>query len=236
MEIIKLSNRLRAIAECVPKGSNVADIGTDHGYIPVWLAQNQFAKKLAAADINRGPLDHAKETAERYGVTDQIRFALCSGLAFEGSDEYDTVIIAGMGGELIASILEAAPWTSQKNTTLILQPNSRIPYLVEWLLDNGFRIVDASLVKDAGKLYQIIIVKPGESLIIPCESDRLVNRIYFDKKDPLLAEYLDSLLKRYMAAEKGMCSGKYDEHVLAQTRTMISALQKMKMEAEEWRR
>ena len=234
MEIIKLSKRLRAIAEFVPHGSSVADIGTDHGYIPVWLAQNNISHKLAAADINRGPLEHAKETAARFGVSDRIRFALCSGLSFDGSNEYDTIIIAGMGGELIASILEAAPWANQQDTTFILQPNSRIPHLMEWLVDHGYKLVDASLVKDAGKLYQILVIKPGRGEVIPEEASRLVNRFYFEKKDPLLREYLDVLLKRYIAAEKGMCSGKNDECVLQQTRTLISALQEMKKETEQW--
>ena len=234
METIKLPKRLKAIADFVPHGAKVADIGTDHGYIPVWLAQNDIALQLAAADINRGPLDHAKETAARYEVSDRIRFALCSGLEFEGSDDYDTIIIAGMGGELIASILEAAPWTAQKSTTLILQPNSRIPHLMQWLVDHGFAVVNSALVKDAGKLYQILIARPGVGERIDSEAHRLVNRIYFENKDPLLGEYLDSLLKRYMAAEKGMCSGKNDEVVLADTRRLIAALQEMKKEVAQW--
>lgn len=234
METIKLSKRLHAIAELVPLGSKAADVGTDHGYIPVWLAQNRAAAKLAASDINRGPLEHAKETAAQYEVTEQIRFELCSGLEFDGSDEYDTVIIAGMGGELIASILEAAPWTSRGSRTLILQPNSRIPHLVKWLIEHGYRIEDAVLVKDAGKLYQILVVKPGAGEPISAEAQRLVNRIYFDKKDPLLGEYIDSLLKRYLAAEKGMLSGRRDDAVLAQTQTMIAALREMKEETVQW--
>ncbi len=234
MERIKLSKRLRAIADFVPAGAKVADIGTDHGYIPVWLAQNNLAEMLVAADINFGPLEHAKDTASQYEVTDRIRFGLCSGLEFEGADVYDTIIIAGMGGELIASILEAAPWTAQKDTTLILQPNSRIPHLVRWLAEHGFRIIDVSLVKDAGKLYQILVVKPGQAAAIDSEARGLVNQLYFEKKDPLLVEYLDTLLKRYTAAEKGMLSGKGQDDALAETQSMIAALTDMKKEAESW--
>lgn len=234
METIKLSNRLRAIAGFVSEGARVADIGTDHGYIPVWLAQKGIADRIAAADINRGPLQHAKDTAEQYGVTDRIAFALCSGLEFEGSDRYNTVIIAGMGGELIASILGAAPWTAQQDTTLILQPNSRIPFLVNWLIDHGYALTDAKLVKDAGKLYQILIVKPGEMEHIPRESHRLVNSIYFTHRDPLLGEYLDTLLKRYRSAERGMLAGKTEDPELANTRVMIEDLEKMKEAVAQW--
>lgn len=232
--MIKLSKRLRAIADFVPKGAKVADIGTDHGYIPVWLSQNHLADMIAAADINRGPLEHAKETASRYGVMENIRFALCSGLSFEGSDTYDTVIIAGMGGELITSILEEAPWTNREGTTLILQPNSRIPHLVYWLTDHGFKIADVSIVKDAGKLYQILVVKTGKADPILSESEALVNRLYFEKRDPLLGEYLESLLKRYMAAERGMLAGKNEDSALGETQSIISALKDMKKEVEAW--
>ncbi|MBQ3255817.1 MAG: SAM-dependent methyltransferase [Oscillospiraceae bacterium] len=234
MELIKLSKRLRAIADFVPKKANVADVGTDHGYIPVWLAQNHIAERIVAADINRGPLDHAMETASRYGVSHAIRFALCSGLSFEGSDAYDTIIVAGMGGELIASILEEAPWTNREGTTLILQPNSRIPHLVYWLTDHGFKISDVSIVKDAGKLYQILVVQSGKAEPILSEPYALVNRLYFEKKDPLLGEYLDSLLKRYMAAERGMQSGKSEDSALRETQIMIAALKDMKKEVEAW--
>lgn len=234
MEKIKLSNRLRAIANFVPYASNVADIGTDHGYIPVWLAQNKMADHIVAADINHGPLQHARETAMQHGVSEFIRFELCSGLEFDGSSEYDTFIIAGMGGELIASILEAAPWTKSQNTTLILQPNSRIPHLVEWLIDSGFAIADAKLVKDAGKLYQVFLVKHRTSQRIESESDRLINRLYFEKHDPLLGEYLNILLNRYRNAEKGMLAGKTEDPELENTRTMIADLQNMLEEVAKW--
>lgn len=234
MEYIKLSNRLRAIADYVPKGAKAADIGTDHGYIPVWLAQNGIARQIAAADINRGPLQHAKETAMQYEVFEHIRFELCSGLEFEGCSDYDAVIIAGMGGELIASILAAAPWTKQKDMTLILQPNSRIPHLVEWLNDSGYFIENCRLVQDAGKLYQILIVKPGHGQPTERESERLVNSLYFEHRDPLLGAYLDTLLKRYRNAEKGMLSGKTEEPELNKTRTMIADLERMKEEVAQW--
>lgn len=234
MEKLKLSHRLQAIADFVPAGSRVADIGTDHGYIPVWLAQNNLATSLVAADINIGPLQHAKQTAALYHVDDRIRFELCSGLSFEDSCEYNTVIVAGMGGELIASILEAAPWTKKENVTLILQPNSRIQVLVEWLIDSGYAIHNTKLVKDAGKLYQILIVKAGKCAPIPNEAERLVHAMYFHNRDPLLSEYIDSLLARYTAAEKGMLSGKTEHPDLTRTQRMIADLNQMKEKISAW--
>lgn len=233
MESIKLSNRLQAIASFVPHGANVADIGTDHGYIPVWLAQNEIANKLVAADIHKGPLEHAMQTAQMHHVYDHIDFRLCNGLDFPGSAEYDTVIIAGMGGEMIASIIEAAPWTLQ-NTTLILQPNSRIQTLVVWLTEHGYTIADTKLVKEAGKFYQILVVTAGECSPIASEAKCLVYQTYFKNQDPLLPEYLDSLLSRYKAAEQGMLTGKNKHPDLERTQSLIRDLEEMKKETETW--
>lgn len=233
MDNIKLSNRLQAIAAFVSPGANVADIGTDHGYIPVWLAQNRIAHKIVAADINKGPLEHAKATANDYNVTEHIHFELCDGLNFPHCGEYDTIIIAGMGGELICSILEAAPWT-KNDTTLILQPNSKISDLVQWLIENGYKIKQAKLVKDAGKFYQVMVVCAGQSAMIHKESGRLIHNLYFSQQDPLLLEYIDSLLLRYKAAEKGMRMGKSPMNDLARIQLLINDLEEMKKEAKAW--
>lgn len=233
MATIKLSNRLQTLASYVSKGANIADIGTDHGYIPVWLAQMGNVNKIVAADINKGPLEHAKRTAEEYGVSDIINFRLCSGLNFADSTEYDTVIIAGMGGELIASILEAAPWTKH-NTTLILQPNTKIQDLVEWLIQNGYSIQHTKLVKEAGKYYQILIVCGGSDHIIENESNRLIHPLYFKLRDQLLPEYIDHLIDRYKHAEQGMLTAKQESAELKRTQTLISDLEEMKKETEAW--
>jgi len=233
MTKIKLSDRLQAIASFVSHGAKVADIGTDHGYIPVWLAQNNIADKIVAADINKGPLEHARRTAAEYDVSDQIQFRLCSGLSFPDSKEYDTIIIAGMGGELITSIIEAAPWT-KSNTTMILQPNTKIQDLIEWLIRNGYAIQNVKLVKDAGKYYQILIVSGGENDIISNEAERLIHRKYFELRDPLLAEYIDHLIVRYKHAEHGMLGAKGECLELERTQALISNLEKMKSEINLW--
>ena len=233
MEQIKLSTRLQAIADLVPPGTKVADIGTDHGHIPVYLVQQGLSPKTAAADINVGPLTHAMSNAAEHGVMDSIQFALCDGLRFEGCCEYDTFIIAGMGGELIASILADAPWTKE-HKTLILQPNSRIPVLVQWLQENGYAIHAVKLVKDAGKYYQMMVVRGGNSEALPDEADRLVHPLYARNRDPLLQEYLGVLLGRYESARKGMLSGKNQSPELESTNHMIERLTQMQKEAEAW--
>ena len=103
---LQLQPRLQCLADLVPQGARLADVGTDHGYLPVWLLQHGRMESAIASDINALPLDHARATAAEYGVTACIDFRLCPGLAKIGSEECDTVAIAGMGGETIIGILE----------------------------------------------------------------------------------------------------------------------------------
>ena len=107
---MELSPRLDAIARQVPQGARLADIGTDHGYLPVWLLMRGTIERAIAADLREGPLGRARKTARQYGQSEKISFRLCDGLTDIDPDEVDVITIAGMGGETIATILEAAPW------------------------------------------------------------------------------------------------------------------------------
>lgn len=158
METIRLSNRLQAVASWIAPCGTVADVGTDHGYLPVWLLQTHTAQRVIASDIHAGPLDRARRSAAAYSLENAIRFELCDGLQFAGADAADTVVIAGMGGETIITILDAAPWTRQ-GRRLVLQPQSKIRELTDWLQDNGYMLADAQLCLDAGKLYLILDVR-----------------------------------------------------------------------------
>ena len=122
---LELTPRLRQIAAWVRQGAHLADVGTDHAYLPVWLTLQGRVASAIASDLRRGPLDRARETGRRYGVGDRITFRLGNGLAAVAPEECDTIVIAGMGGENIAQILAAAPWTADGRHTLLLQPQSR---------------------------------------------------------------------------------------------------------------
>ena len=123
---LQLQPRLQCIASLVPQGARLADVGTDHGYLPVWLLQHGRIESAIASDINALPLDHARATAREYGVTERMDFRLCPGLAKIKAEECDAIAIAGMGGETILGILEAAPWTHEDVHTLILQPQTKV--------------------------------------------------------------------------------------------------------------
>ena len=159
MEYAKLSPRLMAIADMVPQGAKLLDVGTDHGWVPIRLLQEGRIVSAVASDIRSGPLSRAKANAAACAVKG-IRFVLCDGLSGISPEETDTIVIAGMGGETIASILKAAPW-SHKDRTLLLQPMSRPEILRRALENMELAIREERLVEDAGKLYSVLKATPG---------------------------------------------------------------------------
>ena len=154
MKHLQLQPRLRLLADLVPQGARLADIGTDHGYLPVWLMQQGRIASAIAADIGPEPLAHARRTAEEYGAALDLR--LCDGLRGIAPHEADTVVMAGMGGETIRDILRAAPWTADGHHTLLLQPMTKVELLRGWLRENGY------LIKQKGSSYNMPTQKSME--------------------------------------------------------------------------
>jgi len=156
---LRLPPRLVAIAGFIEKGSNVADIGTDHGFLPVYLAQKGFAQRIIASDKSSDSLKSALRSAVKYGVADKISFIAAPGLSGVDEAEVDTVVIAGMGGETIMGILADAPWTKRCGTRLILQPQTKTDKLCYWLNENGYSIRDLTLTQDKGRYYIVLRVQ-----------------------------------------------------------------------------
>ena len=157
MDSIHLSPRLQMVADFVPPCACAADIGTDHGYLPVWLLQNGVIQTAIAADIHVGPLANARKSAAAYDLEERVRFVQADGLQFPDAQEADVITIAGMGGETICAILAATPWLRQ-GKRLVLQPQSKVQELTDWLWHNGFTIEDAALCRDAGKRPREIFI------------------------------------------------------------------------------
>lgn len=151
---MELTPRLQGLADLVQQGARLADVGTDHAYLPVWLLLQGRISSAIAADLRPGPLSRARETAERYGVSHRISFRLCDGLSNISPDEVDVIAIAGLGGETIAAILEAAPWT-RDGKHLLLQPMTSFPDLRLWLQRNGYSIEREHIVREGKRLYSI---------------------------------------------------------------------------------
>ena len=159
---IPLSNRLRACADFVPRGSVVADIGCDHGYLGIHLVTTGIAKSVIAADVNEGPLNCAVRNAEKYGVRQQISFYLSDGVSGIPRG-FDVMVCAGMGADTMISILSAAPWLQDASYTLILQCQSRRQELRRYLSDNGFSILQETLAEDGKFIYPVMLVRYGSN-------------------------------------------------------------------------
>lgn len=200
MRELALQPRLQLLADMVPAGSRLADVGTDHGYLPVYLLQQGRISRAIASDIVDGPLQHARQTAAEYEV-DGIDFRLCPGLDAIAPHEADTVVIAGMGGETIQAILSAAPWTADGSHLLLLQPMTKVEYLRKWLLDNGYAFTEERLVWDKDHLYPVFAVRGGTQP--PLTAAQQYGGVLLDG-DPLYADYLDERMGKLQKAMNGL--------------------------------
>jgi len=186
---MKLSPRLQCIAEKVNPGSYIADIGTDHAYLPIYLIENGICIRAIATDVRRGPLDRAWENIKANGLLNKIELRLGYGLSPIGRDEVDCAVLAGMGGYLICNILDEGRRKAESIKYFIIQPVQAPEVVREYLYKNKYTIYDEQLVKEKDKIYEIIAAAHGEdSLIDPiyCE----IGRKLIEKKDPLLPEFI----------------------------------------------
>ena len=188
--MIKLSDRLRSCAELVKPGNIAADVGTDHGYLALYLLEQNICPAVFASDLREGPLNAARRSAAREGVSDRITFVRSDGLQALPLSEIHTVICAGMGGDTIQGILSAAPGVRDPGKQLILQPQSKAPELRKWLLQNGFSVLRERLSRDGKFLYTAMEVRftgeekllsPGQAVLPPWLAG---------SGDPLLPAYI----------------------------------------------
>ena len=160
---VPISNRLLLCAEFVPRASRAADIGTDHGYLSVYLLREGICPFVTAADLREQPLQKARENAARFGVSEHMQFLLSDGLQSLPPDAADTIIMAGMGGDLMVRILAAAPWVCDDRYTLILQPQSAAPALRRYLTQNGFGIREETLLREGRFYYTVLRAQFGDA-------------------------------------------------------------------------
>ena len=156
---LPISKRLLCCAALVPPGARVADVGTDHGYLGIWLLQQGIASFVTAADLRQKPLQKARENAEKFQVSDRMNFLLSDGLQNIAPDAADTIVCAGMGGDCITAIVADCPWLHDPKYTLILQPQSGGQDLRRYLGENGFHIEREQPVLDGGFLYTVALVR-----------------------------------------------------------------------------
>lgn len=156
-----ITPRLKCIADHT-HGKVTADIGTDHAYIPIKLAQDEVCEKLIASDIKEGPLEIARQNIKKHGLEDKIETRLGGGLSVLNENEADSIIIAGMGGEMIEAILKEGKKIAKAASLLVLQPMNSQYELRKYLINNGYVITDEDIAIEGFKVYNILMARAGE--------------------------------------------------------------------------
>ncbi len=193
--MVQLSKRLQAVADFVDNCAILADVGTDHGYIPVYLAGCGKVKKAIALDVNQGPLLRAEEHIRRNGMEDRIETRLSDGCSALKPQEAEVIVISGMGGSLMMRILRQGEQAAKAARTLVLQPQSELMAFRKFLYENGYEITAENMVREEGKYYPVIKAHAAESA--EHMSDGQYGRIAFRYGPVLLAEN-HPVLKEYL--------------------------------------
>lgn len=197
--MIILSPRLAAAAAYVRPGQPLADIGTDHAYLPAHLVEAGAVPRAIAADVLPGPLEAARTTVQEAGLTQNIELRLGNGLKVLRPGEVATVTICGMGGPLIADILEAGPLAGVER--LVLQPMGGEETLRRWLMEHGWYIIDETLVEDGGRIYVVMAAEPGHMDLTWAEA--FLGPHLLKKRGPLLTRYAAIFLEQARRAYEG---------------------------------
>lgn len=189
MKEVQISRRLKAVAGFVGKGRILADIGCDHGYIPIYLLQKRQIERAIAADVNEGPLMRAEEHIRQWGLEDYIETRLSDGLQALKPGEADSIVIAGMGGALMEKILLEGRDVWEAAEELVLQPQSEIGHFRRFLAEQGLCIAAEDMVEEDGKYYPMMKVVHG-SMEYASDAEYLYGRELLKQKNPILKEYL----------------------------------------------
>lgn len=175
--MINLTPRLMAAASLVRGGGIIADIGTDHGYLPIFLLQSGKVEGAFAADIGKQPLQNAEKSVEKYGLNDKITLRLSDGLGNFSPDDADEFVFAGMGGTLIAEKLQETPWIKNERYHFVFQPQSRAEDLRRFLFENGFRINEEISTREGRRVYIAFDAQYTGELISFTEADCFIGSL-----------------------------------------------------------
>ena len=198
---LRLTSRLAAVAGAIPPGVRLADVGTDHAYLPAWLVLEGKISCAVATDLRPGPLETAAQTVAQYGVADRVALRLGNGLNPVQPDEVDAVAIAGMGGETILEILAAAPWAAEK--FCVVQPMTSVADLRRRVGECGMHIAGERIAKEGETLY-IILTLAGGTAAPPTPEEAWVGKPEHHRGDPLWPDYLAQELRRVRRALAGL--------------------------------
>lgn len=218
-----LDKRLKSAADFVRKGTMAVDVGTDHGYLPVYLIEEGIAKSCIACDINEKPLSAAAATVRKHGLEDKIQTVLSDGLSDIEKDKAEDIVICGMGGELISKIMLDCPYTKSKDLHFVLQPMTNIPFLRESLYENGFFIEKEDVLNENGHDYAVLSVYYGgeKKKLTPLQS---VTGMVPASTSPYKHEYLLHLRNKYRKIAEGLLKSSGNEDKAEEISLILSGL------------
>ena len=228
MREMQLTPRLAAIAQRVPQGCRLADVGTDHARLPIWLLRNDRVSSVIASDLRKGPLQQASRNGEKYHISHRLELRLCPGLEGIRPEEVDVITICGMGGETILNILEAAPWAREK--LLLLQPQSNWAHLRRFLQANGYEIQKESLCQDRGHFYTILTVNGGTMPPLT-PGDAYAGRFGDWEEDERWPQFLDEITSK-MERELALMGDSQQEKDIQRRTDYTAALAELKARKE----
>ncbi|WP_422803177.1 tRNA (adenine(22)-N(1))-methyltransferase [Streptococcus sp. FT1-106] len=216
-----LSNRLRKVAEYVPEGARLLDVGSDHAYLPIYLIEKGHIDFAIAGEVVKGPYESAVSNVANAQMTDKIDVRLADGLAaFEESDQISVITICGMGGYLIAEILANGRAKLDKVERLILQPNNREDELRNWLAQHGFRIVAETIMTENDKFYEIMVAEHGD-MTLSVQEHRFGPYLNQEKSAVFKAKWQRELNKLQIALSHVPISHEADRFAISQKITAI---------------
>lgn len=224
--MIKLSERLQAVADLITPGLNVSDVGCDHGYLSIYLMTNGIAKSVIASDVRKGPLSKAAENIKIYGLEDKIELRLSDGLKMIEPGEVDSIVMSGMGGNLMMELLDASKDVVDKAKEFILQPQSEVRGLRHYLKDNGFLIVSEAMIYEDNKYYPMMKAVHDEANEMNWnrEIDFLYGKVLLREQNPILHQFLISERDFYIGLYRDLCCQSPTENVLERLREVEQSL------------
>ena len=218
MNFPKLSKRLSCAASFVRKGDFIADVGTDHAYLPIYLCVQGMIRGAVVSDINEGPIERATKNIAEFSCQKNIQPVLCDGLSKIGEYSPDSVFILGMGGELIVNIISAAEWVKEKRVRLVMQAMTHPEILREYLIKNGFEIIDEAIVEDS-KIYQVTVAEYSGVISDANILELRFGKINLLRREGVLLDALERerkiLAKRLAGKQKAGLAGGEDAELLA---------------------
>ncbi|KPN79756.1 uncharacterized protein RZ56_04250 [Apilactobacillus kunkeei] len=226
MDANKLSQRLKVVADFVPQNSRVADIGSDHAYLPVYLMKQKQIEFGIASEVAKGPLDNAIQEIKAEGLSNRIDTRLADGLlSVQPEDKIDCVTIAGMGGTLIKNILENGKSHLSGDELLILQPNVGEDRLRTWLMNNQYEISDETILREDGHTYEIIVAKKTDDTVKYSQQEIKFGPYLLKQHSDVFVEKWENEIERIEVVIQQMNLAKHDKPV--------DKINSMKKEIEE---